>query len=95
VRPGLEESGVFQSQQSAIERWLEEQRREKSQREASLGPIAAAVGMLRESCATTRLLLDELESSVGVHLGFLDAVLRQRFGNRWWEEVRREAEEGC
>jgi hypothetical protein len=74
--------------QSAIERLLEEQRREKYLREESLGPIVAAVGMLRESSATVRLLLDDMESSVGVHLELLDAVMRARDGSRWWEEPR-------
>jgi hypothetical protein len=76
----------------AIDRLLEEHRREMCLREERLGPIVAAVGMLRESCATTRLLLDEIELSAGVHLELLDAVLSDRFGGRWWEDLAKTAE---
>ena len=72
--------------QSPLERLIEDQRRAKSMRQESLGPVAAAAGMVCESCATTRLLLEDLESAVGFHLDVLDALLRCRLGNRWWEE---------
>lgn len=77
---------------SPLGRLIEDQRRAKSMREEGLGPVAAAAGMVRESCATTRLLLDDLEASVGLHLEILDAVLRRRFGNRWWDQLAVEDE---
>jgi hypothetical protein len=73
-----------------LARLLEEQRLEAAQRRASLGPIVEAVGMLRACCETVRLLLDEMESSVGVHLELLDAVIRSRDGSRWWEQLTEE-----
>jgi hypothetical protein len=74
---------------SPLEQFLEEQRRAQSQREESFGPLAAAVGMLRESCATTRLLLDELESSL-VSSRCSTPWLHRRHGNRWWEDLTRD-----
>jgi signal transduction histidine kinase len=78
---------------SPLEQFLEELQREKSLRTETLGPIAAAVGVVRESCATMRLVLNELESSTAFHLELLDALLRQRFGSRWWDEVTQDAED--
>jgi hypothetical protein len=72
---------------------LEGQRRDAAQRRESLGPIIEAVGMLRACCQTIRLLLDEMEASVGVHLELLDAVLRAHDGSRWWERLEPEREE--
>jgi hypothetical protein len=74
--------------ESAIDQLLEEQRRAKCSREDSLGPIVAAVAMLRESCSTLRLVLDELETTVGFHLELLDHVLVTRHGSRWWEHLQ-------
>lgn len=71
-----------------LEQTLMEQRRQASVREESLGPLMAAAGTVRESCTTARLLLDELETSVGFHLEILDALLRAQLGNRWWQELR-------
>ena len=85
---------MAQEPRSPLEQLLEGQRREKSLREESLGPIAAAVGVVRKSCATTRLLLDNLESTVGFHLEILDALLRRRFGNHWWEDLTLDTEHG-
>lgn len=78
-------------------RLLEEQRREAALRRESLGPIVEAVGMLRVCCETVRLLLDEIESAVGVHLELLDAVMRTRFGSRWWDHLddEQEVDRGC
>jgi hypothetical protein len=67
---------------------LEQQRAEAALRRDTLGPIVEAVGMLHACCDTIRLLLDEMESSVGVHLELLDAVLRCQEGSRWWERRR-------
>lgn len=76
-------------------RLLEEQRFEATQRRASLGPLVEAVGVLRATCETIRLLLAEMESSVGVHLELLDAVIRSRDGSRWWEEPTDGTNQGC
>lgn len=46
--------------------------------------------MLRACCEAIRLLLDELDTSVALHLELLDAVLRTHHGNRWWEELEGE-----
>jgi hypothetical protein len=73
---------------SPIEQVLGERHREKRLREESLGPIVAAVGLLRESCATVRLVLDDMETSLTHHLELLDALLRDRAGSRWWEQLR-------
>lgn len=70
-----------------IEQLLEHHRAEHREREQSVGPMAAAVEALRESCATSHLLLEEMELSVGFHLELLDVALRNRFGNRWWEDL--------
>jgi hypothetical protein len=70
---------------------LEHQRSDAAQRRASLGPIVEAVGMLRACGETIRLLLDEMESSVGVHLELLDAVIRSHAGSRWWEGLSEDA----
>jgi hypothetical protein len=78
--------------ESPLSQLLEDQRRAKSLRQDSSGPICAAAEMVRESCATTRLILDELESAVGSHLDVLDALLRRRFGNQWWNQLGCEAE---
>jgi hypothetical protein len=50
----------------------------------------AAVAMMRESCTTIRIVLDEMESCLGHHLEVLDALQRQRSGNRWWDELTAE-----
>ena len=74
----------------AIRRLLEAQRSDAALRGESLGPIIEAAGTLRASCETVRLLLDEMESTVGVHLELLDAVLRTHQRNRWWEQLEGE-----
>jgi hypothetical protein len=43
--------------------------------------------MVRQSCAAIRLICEQLESSVAVHLELLDAVLVARHGDRWWERL--------
>lgn len=60
---------------------------EAALRRESLGPVVEAVGLLRACCETIRLLLEEMESTVGVHLELLDAVLRAHDGSRWWEQL--------
>jgi hypothetical protein len=69
---------------------LEAQRAEAVCRRESLGPVIEAAGMLRDCCKTIRLLLDDLDASVAVHLELLDAVLRTHYGNRWWEPLEGE-----
>ena len=59
----------------------------------SLGPLFEAAGYVCACCEMVRLLLDELES-VPVHLELLDAVLRTRHGNRWWEHLQDDGQEG-
>jgi hypothetical protein len=81
-------------EESAIDRLLDEQRHAASIREASLGPIVAAVAMIRESCATQRLVLDELETAVVTHLELLNHVLVARDGSRWWDHLTDDPEGG-
>jgi hypothetical protein len=77
-----------------LEQILDEQRADAALRRESLGPIREAVGMLRAYCDTIRPLLDEMETSVGVHLELLDAVIRAREGSRWWDELHQDNQEG-
>ena len=69
---------------------LEVHRSQSALRRESLGPVIEAAGMLRDCCETIRLLLDELDTSVALHLELLDAVLRTHCGNRWWEQLEGE-----
>lgn len=82
-----------EQQDPIIEQLLTEQRHDNALREASLGPIAAAAAMVRESCDTTCILLNDLETSVAFHLEILDALLRRRFGNSWWDELTQDGSE--
>jgi hypothetical protein len=82
---------MFPQSNTPLAQLLEQQRSETALRHEGLGPIVEAVGMLRACCETVRLLLDELEVSVGVHLELLDAVIRSRDGSRWWEELTEDA----
>ena len=66
---------------------LEAQRIEAGLRREGLGPIVETVGVLRASISVIRSLLDELEVGAGVHLELLDAVLRDRLGSKWWEQL--------
>jgi hypothetical protein len=68
----------------------EAHRSQRALRRESLGPVVETAGMLRDCCKTIRLLLDELYTRVAVHLELLDAVLRGRYGNRWWEQLEGE-----
>ena len=72
---------------------LEELRADAASRRESLGSLVDAAGHLRACCDTIELLLQEINSAVGVHLELLDAVLRTRSGNRWWDELAGEGEE--
>jgi hypothetical protein len=72
---------------------LEGHRSQAAVRRESLGPLIEAATMLRACCETVRVLLDEMESAVGVHLELLDAVMRSHCGNRWWELPREEQEQ--
>jgi hypothetical protein len=77
---------------------VEAQRREATLRRESLGPIIEAVGHLRACCDTLRVILDELEADVGVHLELLDHVLVNRDGSRWWDRLHEDPadlEGGC
>jgi hypothetical protein len=78
---------MYPEYDTPLARLLEEQRLEATQRRASLGPLVEAVGMLRATCETIRLLLAEMESNVGVHLELLDAVMCARGGSRWWKQL--------
>ena len=69
---------------------LEAHRFDAALRRDSLGPVIEAAGMLRTCSETIRLLLDELDKSVALHLELLDAVLRTHYGNRWWQELEGE-----
>ena len=88
---------MSESMDGAASRLLEEQRRAAALRRESLGPIVEAVGHLRACCDAVRALLDEMESTVGVHLELLDHVLVAREGSRWWEHLRDrpEVDDGC
>ena len=61
---------------SRIAELLEAERRDAAVRRESLGPVVEAVSMVRSCCETIRLLAEEMEISVAVHLELLDAVLR-------------------
>jgi hypothetical protein len=73
--------------ESTVTTLLEAQRAEATLRRESLGPIVEAIGVLRACSETIRLLLDEIDSSVGVHPELLDAVFVSRHGSRWWEQL--------
>jgi hypothetical protein len=85
---------MFDPTDPPLDQLLEEHRSEAALRRESLGPIVEAVGMLRACCDTIRLLLDEMEASVGVHLELVDAVLRARDGSRWWEQLHGSPDSG-
>jgi hypothetical protein len=72
---------------------MEKHRAEAALRRESLGPIVEAVGQLHACCRTIRLLLDEMESTLGVHLELLDHVLVAHDGSRWWKRVLDRAQE--
>ena len=84
---------MLNSNDPPIAQLLEDQRREAALRRESLEPIVEAVGHLRACCETIRLLLDEMETGVGVHLELLDAVLRTQHGSRWWDQLHPDHDE--
>jgi hypothetical protein len=86
-----------ESLDEAATRLLEEQRREAALRRESLGPVVEAVGMLRACTDSIRLMLDEIDATVGVHLELLDHVLVSRHGSRWWDRLhdRSGVDDGC
>jgi hypothetical protein len=73
---------------------MEKHRAEAALRHESLGPIVEAVGHLRACFEAIRLLLDETEAMVVVHLELLDHVLVNREGSRWWEQLTPDDQEG-
>lgn len=75
---------------SRVAELLDAGRRDAALRRESLGPIVEAVAMVRACCETIRVLTQELDISVAVHLELLDAVLRTHYGNRWWEQLKGE-----
>jgi hypothetical protein len=75
---------------SRIAGLLEAERREAALRRERLGPVVEAAWMVRACCETIRLLAEEMETSVAVHLELLDAVLRTHYGSRWWEQLEGE-----
>jgi hypothetical protein len=75
---------------SRIAEVLEAQRLDGALRRESLGPVFEAAGMIRACTATIRVLLDELDTNVALHLELLDTVLRTDQGNRWWEALEGE-----
>lgn len=69
---------MFDASDPALTRLLKEHRSEPALRRESLGPLAEAAGILRDSCVADRRLLDEIDVGVSIHLGLLDAVTRSR-----------------
>lgn len=75
---------------SRIAGLLEAERQDAALRRQSLGPVVEAAWVVRSCCETIRLLAEEMETSVALHLELLDAVLRTHYGNRWWEQLEGE-----
>lgn len=85
--PGGEPRGLDRPVRALLDRY----RSDAARRRDSLGPLVKAVGVLRVCCETLRLLLDEIELDVGVHLELLDAVIRKHDGSRWWDRLAPDA----
>lgn len=75
---------------SRIAGLLEAERRDAALRRETLGPVVEAAWIVRACCEMIRLLAEEMETGVAVHLELLDAVLRTHDGNRWWEQLEGE-----
>ena len=67
-----------------LEELLKAQRREASVRHDGLGPLPAAVGLIRAYTSCTRELLDLLDTEVAFHLEILNQLLVKTYGNEWW-----------
>jgi hypothetical protein len=70
-----------------LETLLRTQRRAASARHDDLGPLVAAAGLIRTYAATTRELLDLLETDVAFHLEILNHLLIATHGSQWWQEL--------
>ncbi len=76
--------------ESRLTELIEEQRLDARRFGVSLGPLIEAAAVIRTTCQTLRVLLDEMEVTVGVHLELLDSLLRSRDGSRWWQHIEEE-----